>query len=220
MIENEDYVPLRRDPGFDCLVGRGNSTYNTASERDRCYTRRVMRRSFSLLLCFAVVVLAFITLGAGRLSAQDATTPLTVATPEGITTNDVNVVARELWCPLCNGVRLDVCELKACAQMRDLIAIKLGEGQSSQQIQEYFIDQYGPQVLGRPPFEGFSWLAWVLPLLVLLGGGALLLLRMRRMVEPQAAAVTMLDAGDETLQDAPDDDLHVRWLEDELKTHE
>lgn len=179
-----------------------------------------MRRSFSLLLCFAVVALVLITLGGGRLSAQDATTPIAVATPEGITTNDVNVVARELWCPLCSGVRLDVCELKACAQMRDLIAIKLGEGQSSQQIQEYFIDQYGPQVLGRPPFEGFSWLAWVLPLLVLLGGGVLLLLRMRRMVEAPSAAVTVLGANAEALSDAPDDDIHAPWLEDELKKHE
>ncbi len=179
-----------------------------------------MKRSLSLLLCFAVVALALITLGAGRLSAQDVTTPLNIATPEGITTNDVNVVARELWCPLCNGVRLDVCELKACAQMRDLIAIKLGEGQSSQQIQNYFIDQYGPQVLGRPPFEGFSWMAWVLPLLVLLGGGTLLVLRMRRIVKPPAAVAATNPASTEPLADAPSDDLHVRWLEDELKQHE
>src|SRR3954451_20340100 len=30
----------------------------------------------------------------------------------------VDVVARQLWCPLCNGVRLDACELKACDQMK------------------------------------------------------------------------------------------------------
>ena len=42
------------------------------------------------------------------------------------TPNDVKEVSKQLWCPLCSGVRLDACELKACEQMRDVIAVKLG----------------------------------------------------------------------------------------------
>ena len=30
-----------------------------------------------------------------------------------ITADDVNVIAREMRCPLCSGVRLDACETKA-----------------------------------------------------------------------------------------------------------
>lgn len=173
-----------------------------------------MKRFVLPLLCFALLFFAFLTLVTGRLAAQDAS--VTVATPEGITADQVNTVARDLWCPLCNGVRLDACELKACDQMRDLIAIKLGEGQSSQQIQDYFVDYYGPQVLGRPPFEGFNWLAWLLPALVLVGGGALLFLRMRRMVAPSAPE----PATSATTTESSDNDLRVRWLEDELNEHE
>lgn len=72
-------------------------------------------------------------------------------------------MSRELWCPLCSGVRLDSCELKACEQMKDVIAIKLSEGEDTTSIKSYFVDQYGPQVLGEPPRQGFSVLAWVLP---------------------------------------------------------
>lgn len=174
-----------------------------------------MKRILAALFCLALIASMQLALAQGRIVAQDAAPlaiPLAVATPEGITPDEVNAVARDLWCPLCNGVRLDACELKACEQMRDLIAIKLGEGQSSQQIQEYFVDYYGPQVLGRPPFEGFNWLAWLLPALVLVGGGALLFLRMRRMVEPANASAATLETSD--------DDLKVRWLEDELNEHE
>ena len=41
------------------------------------------------------------------------------------TPNEIDAIAKELWCPLCNGVRLDNCELQACIQMREVIAQKL-----------------------------------------------------------------------------------------------
>lgn len=99
-----------------------------------------------------------------------------------VTINQVNEVARELWCPLCSGVRLDVCELKACDQMREEIALKLEEGQSTEQIKRYFVTQYGPQVLGEPPREGFNLLAWILPVLIIFGGGVFVFLGVRRML--------------------------------------
>jgi cytochrome c-type biogenesis protein CcmH/NrfF len=48
-----------------------------------------------------------------------------VEPPATVTANEVKDVADELWCPLCSGVRLDACELKACEQMREVIADKL-----------------------------------------------------------------------------------------------
>ena len=57
----------------------------------------------------------------------------------------------ELYCPLCNGVRLDTCELQACIQMRQVISDKLAEGVSKEQIKQEFVAEYGPKVLGEPP---------------------------------------------------------------------
>jgi cytochrome c-type biogenesis protein CcmH len=107
------------------------------------------------------------------------TAPAASGTP--VSANDVNDVARQLWCPLCSGVRLDACELKACAQMKDEIAIMLSEGQDVQLIKDTFVTRYGPQVLGEPPRSGFNWLAWALPFIVLAGGGVYLYTRARAM---------------------------------------
>ena len=99
-----------------------------------------------------------------------------------ITEDEINGVARQLWCPLCSGVRLDACELKACDQMKVVIGQKLSAGEDVQSIKNYFLAQYGPQVLGEPPLEGFNWLAWLLPVAVLIGGGVFLWSRTRSMV--------------------------------------
>lgn len=107
-----------------------------------------------------------------------------------ISADRVNEVARGLWCPLCSGVRLDACELKACIQMKEMIAIKLAEGASEEEIRVYFAEQYGPQVYGEPPREGFNWLAWILPVAGLLGGGLFLWLRTRRMIGSEPATAT------------------------------
>ena len=142
-------------------------------------------------------------------SAPAAATNATTAA----SADDVNSVAKELWCPLCSGVRLDACELRACDQMKDVIADKLDAGESTQNIKNYFVQQYGPQVLGEPPLEGFNWLAWILPVVVLAGGGVFLWSRTRNMMRkpaPTTAAVAASEPGDQ----------YSVELEKELKAYE
>ena len=86
------------------------------------------------------------------------------------TPNEINEVARELWCPLCNGVRLDNCELQACVQMREVISEKLQAGEGSDSIKAYFVQQYGDVVLGQPSTEGFNLIAWLFPILAAVVG--------------------------------------------------
>lgn len=148
-------------------------------------------------------------------SSPDARVTQNSATANSVTPNEVNEVAKELWCPLCNGVRLDACELKACEQMRDMIAEQLAEGWNKEQIKNYFIEQYGPQVLGAPPLEGFNWLAWILPFVALAAGGVFLWRTMQRMVAspPQEATIPK----EETLPSVTD--AYSRRLEEELKRY-
>ena len=68
--------------------------------------------------------------------------------------------------------------------MREVIAIKLAEGEDAESIRAYFLEQYGPQILGEPPRQGFSWLAWILPLVAVAGGGIFLWLRLQQMTRP------------------------------------
>lgn len=104
-----------------------------------------------------------------------------------VTADDVNRVASELWCPLCSGIRLDSCELKACEQMREEIAIKLQAGEDIASIKDYFVAFYGEQVLGAPRRQGWGWIAWLLPPLVILSAGLLLFSRGRSWIKPTPA---------------------------------
>jgi cytochrome c-type biogenesis protein CcmH len=84
--------------------------------------------------------------------------------------DQIDAVAKELWCPLCNGVRLDNCELQACIQMREVIAQKLAAGERNEQIKAYFVQQYGDVVLGTPSREGFNLVVWIFPILAAVVG--------------------------------------------------
>ncbi len=149
--------------------------------------RLISRRALS----WPYIILAgvFMALALGMTPASLAQQP--------VTAEQVNAVARELWCPLCNSVRLDTCELKACEQMREVIAEKLAAGASTDEIRAYFIEQYGPQVLGEPPRQGFNWLAWVLPFAAVILGAAWVFYILRRWtrrlpVAPAAAPTSPL----------------------------
>jgi cytochrome c-type biogenesis protein CcmH len=105
------------------------------------------------------------------------------------TLDEINAVARELWCPLCNGVRLDTCDLQACIQMREVIGQKLAAGVPKEQIKAEFVAQYGPIVLGEPPRQGLNNLVgWILPVAaILIGGGWLLTIVLRWTRRPTQA---------------------------------
>lgn len=144
-------------------------------------------KSVKIRLILFVPVLIFSILFILMTGAVLAQSPTPTPDTSAITADQVNEVARGLWCPLCSGVRLDACELKACEQMKEMIAIKLAEGASEEEIRNYFAEQYGPQVYGQPPAEGFNWLAWILPVLGLVGGGIFVWYGIRRMIRPHPA---------------------------------
>lgn len=98
--------------------------------------------------------------------------PAAVYAQDDIVTDDeVNAVAKDVYCPVCESTPLDVCPTQACADWRELIRTKLAEGQSRDEILEYFARQYGDGVLSNPPRRGASLIVlWILPVLgVLLG---------------------------------------------------
>ena len=103
----------------------------------------------------AIFMLLISMLIAGTAAAQDET-PLP-------SDDDVNAIAREMYCPVCENVPLDVCDTKACEDWRELIREKLGQGWSSRQIKDYFVLQYGDRVLAEPPRRGLNWLVYLLP---------------------------------------------------------
>lgn len=107
-------------------------------------------------------------------------------------------VAKGLYCPVCPGTPLDVCETQACQQWRALIKEKLGQGETPAQIEAYFISQYGERVLGAPRAQGLNLVVYLLPAFAVSAGAALLYLFAARRVKSAPAPVpTAFTASDE-----------------------
>jgi len=151
----------------------------------------------ALLLGGLVVALSY-----GRAQAQNPTP----------SDDQVNRIAHQLYCPVCENTPLDVCPTEACRQWRDLIRQQLSEGWSEARIKQYFVDQYGARVLAEPPRSGLNWLVYVLPPLIILVGAFLLFRALRSWTKTPAAA-----APDEEAEGSVKEDEYVARLEDELK---
>lgn len=119
-----------------------------------------MKKFNLVLLALIVASLAF---SVGTVSAQGNG-------PESISDDQVNAVAEQLFCPVCENTPLDVCETQACKQWRELIRLKLSEGWTETEIKDYFVANYGARVLDEPPLAGFHLLAYIVPPIIILIG--------------------------------------------------
>jgi cytochrome c-type biogenesis protein CcmH len=131
--------------------------------------------------------------------------------------DDVNAIARQLYCPVCENTPLDVCPTEACRQWRALIRQMLSEGKSEAEIKQYFVENYGARVLGAPPATGLNWLVYIIPPVIILAGAFFLFRALKEWTKPVAASAGSGSAPNETSGDeAPKDD-YIARLEDELK---
>ncbi len=131
------------------------------------------------------------------------------------TDDDVNAVAKQLYCPVCESTPLDVCPTEACRQWRELIRTQLSEGMTEQQIKDYFVANYGARVLSEPPRTGLNWLVYLLPPVIILMGAFFLFRSFRQWTKASATASAAAAERSEASSPAKDD--YVARLEAELK---
>jgi len=129
-------------------------------------------------------------------------------TPVTVTDDDVNRVAKELYCPVCENVPLDVCGTQACAQWRQVVREKLEAGYSEQEVRQYFADYYGDRALSLPPPRGLNWLVYILPPVFFFGGVVVLVRSLRKMHRPEKTVVE---------QPLPKNDPYLAKFEEQLK---
>ncbi len=141
------------------------------------------------------------------------TIPVTAQEPiDDVSDDDVNRVARELYCPICENTPLDVCETQACEDWRQLIREKLTAGQNEQQIITYFADIYGERARATPSTEGFSLIVWIAPLVL----AAVALVVFVRLLRSWLARGSNPPPSD-TRQDEDEADEYVSRLEQEVR---
>lgn len=111
--------------------------------------------------------------------------------------DDVNAVAKKLYCPVCPNTPLDVCETQACQDWRDEIRSQLSSGWSEAQVTAYFVERYGERVLAEPERGGFTSLVWILPVVAVLVGLAIIIqvLRSWRVRRQESAAAFVTGTG-------------------------
>ncbi len=100
--------------------------------------------------------------------------------PAAVSDDDVNRIANQLYCPVCENIPLDVCPTEACSRWREAIRQKLALGWSDQAIIDNFVELYGARVIGTPPKAGLNWLLYVVPPLAALGLGAAAFMILRK----------------------------------------
>jgi cytochrome c-type biogenesis protein CcmH len=163
-----------------------------------------MKTKYLVLLSFFLLLLTSFVVPAVTVVAQ---TP----TPSD---DEVNAIASEMYCPICENTPLDVCPTDACRDWRELIRQMLAQGKTSAEIEQYFVDHYGARVLSEPPQKGFNlllyltpWVAIVIGVLVVFLGIFLTWYLRSKKTRPEALTNSEPDKEDE----------YTSRLEDEIR---
>ena len=94
---------------------------------------------------------------------------------------EAQAIDRMIMCPVCPAETIDQAQVEISFQMRAVIREMLAEGRSREEILDYFVDRYGPDILAAPPKTGANLLAWILPIVGIVAGLGGLFLVIRAM---------------------------------------
>jgi cytochrome c-type biogenesis protein CcmH len=120
------------------------------------------------------------------------------ARPHEVTADErIDQITTELRCPVCQGLSVKDSTSETARQMRDLVAQRVREGKTTQEIEAEFRAAYGDWIFLAPPVASWSGLVWLVPVAALAAGLVLVTGRLRgpdapRQAEPSATQVAAL----------------------------
>lgn len=134
------------------------------------------------------------------------TLPVTAQT--SVTDDEVNAVAKQLYCPVCENIPLDACGTAACVQWREEIRTQLSSGLTEQQVIDDFVSRFGERVVGTPQDPALRALSlvtpWIFAAIVLLAG-IYIVLRWQARRQTEAGSTEALIMADEHFDTAEQD---------------
>jgi cytochrome c-type biogenesis protein CcmH/NrfF len=92
-------------------------------------------------------------------------------------------VEESLTCQCGCGLTVHACNHLQCSSgdpIKKEIARRIASGEDKATILAAFRAQYGEKILSSPTFQGFNWIAWIMPFAAVLGGGIGISLVIRR----------------------------------------
>ncbi|MFZ5690696.1 MAG: cytochrome c-type biogenesis protein [Pseudomonadota bacterium] len=108
-------------------------------------------------------------------------------------------LSRELRCMVCQNQSIDDSDAPLARDLRLLVRERLKAGDSDKQVLDFLTARYGDFVLLNPPMNAKTLLLWVLPAGLLIVGGIVVVLAIRRRSETAtgSAPVAALTAEEE-----------------------
>ncbi len=87
----------------------------------------------------------------------------------------------ELMCPVCDGQTIDGSNAQIAVDMRLKVRELLDAGDTNAEVRDYFVDRYGQEILAAPERSGFNLLAYIVPVVIVLGGIGIALITIKNM---------------------------------------
>lgn len=87
---------------------------------------------------------------------------------------------QRLRCIQCQGQSIHDSDAPIAAAMRHEVRERIKAGQSEAEIESWLIERYGDWISYEPTVEPILWPLWAAPVMLLIGGAALVLGRIRR----------------------------------------
>jgi cytochrome c-type biogenesis protein CcmH len=89
-------------------------------------------------------------------------------------------IGEQLRCPVCQAGSIEESGADFTKDLRRVVRERVAAGDTDQQVLVYMHARYGDFILLKPPFQPSTWALWLGPPVVLLLGGGLAFLVMRR----------------------------------------
>lgn len=105
----------------------------------------------------------------------------------------VDRITSELRCVTCQGLSVKDSPAPGARQMRDLVAQRVAEGRTDDEIRAEFRASYGDWVFLTPPTASAAGLIWLVPLAALAAGAWIAVGRMRQRTATDALLVAPRD---------------------------
>ncbi len=133
--------------------------------------RRVLSYGGTTVLAVALGFLLLLSLhsvahaqetGSNEFSRQEL--ELTALSPQA------RAIANKLQCPVCDGQAITESNATIARQMRVRVQQLVDNGTGEDEILDFFVERYGPEVLREPRPEGIGWGVWLAPPIIALIG--------------------------------------------------
>lgn len=92
----------------------------------------------------------------------------------------VQKLGKELRCPTCQGLSIADSPASMARAQLDKVREMVSAGKTDEEIRAYFVARYGEWILLSPKTEGFNWLVWLGPALLLIFGFGVIIRQIRR----------------------------------------